>query len=189
MYKLCIVGLGNPGQKYNQTRHNIGKDWLVSLAKNYDVNFINKSKFEAKIGESDSGNILWVIPSNYVNNSGRTISKILKATNLNPENILIIHDELDLEVGTIRLKNSGGHGGHNGVRDIINKTGAETFSRLRIGIGHPGSKSEVTNWVLNKFMTVEKKNLEQSYEKFCDIFDLIYEGKFDEAQKLLHTKY
>ena len=188
MYKLCIVGLGNPGQKYNQTRHNIGKDWLVSLAKNYDVNFINKSKFEAEIGESDSGNILWVIPSNYVNNSGRTISKILKATNLNPENILIIHDELDLEVGTIRLKNSGGHGGHNGVRDIINKIGAETFSRLRIGIGHPGSKSEVTNWVLNKFSPNEKKRLIESYSKFAKAFELITLKKIQEAQRLLHTK-
>ena len=149
MYKLCIVGLGNPDTKYNNTRHNIGKDWILSLSKNQRIDFRKKAKFEAEIGESLSGDILWVIPSNYVNNSGRTISKIIKSTNLEPKNFLIIHDELDLEVGNIKLKDSGGHGGHNGIRDIINKIGTEKFYRLRVGIGHPGLKDEVTDWVLN----------------------------------------
>ena len=121
MYKLCIVGLGNPDQKYNYTRHNIGKDWLKDISIIYDVDFSTKSKFEAKIAESHSSSILWVIPSNYVNNSGNTISKIIKSTNLKAGNFLILHDDLDLKIGDVRLKESGGHGGHNGLRDIIKK--------------------------------------------------------------------
>ena len=188
MYKLCIVGLGNPGTKYNNTRHNIGKDWILSLSKNQRIDFRNKAKFEAEIGESLSGDILWVVPSNYVNNSGKTVSKIMKSTNLEPKNFLIIHDELDLEVGNIKLKNSGGHGGHNGIRDIINRIGTEKFYRLRVGIGHPGSKDEVTDWVLNKFTPKEKIQLEKPYLKFVDVFELIKSNKISEAQKFLHTE-
>ena len=123
MYKLCIVGLGNPDKKYNNTRHNIGKDWLIKLSEDYNITFTTKTKFEAEIGESHNGSILWIIPTNYVNNSGKTLSKIIKSTNLKPENFLIIHDELDLDVGSLRIKDSGGHGGHNGLKDIINKIG------------------------------------------------------------------
>ena len=188
MYKLCIVGLGNPGKKYDSTRHNIGKDWLVRLSKSYNIDFISKLKFEAEIGESHGGSILWIIPTNYVNNSGRTLSKIIKSTNLKPENCLIMHDELDLDIGSLRIKDSGGHGGHNGLRDITNKIGSAKFLRLRIGIGHPGSKDEVTNWVLNKFTPNEIKHLDQSYSKFIDIFELITANNIKEAQKLLHTK-
>ena len=188
MYKLCIVGLGNPDKKYNNTRHNIGKDWLKELSKAYEINFITKTKFEAEIGESHNGTILWVIPNNYVNNSGRTLFKIIKSSNLKPENCLILHDDLDLDIGSLRLKDSGGHGGHNGLKDISNKIGSLKFLRLRIGIGHPGSKDEVTNWVLNKFTPNEKKQLIESYSKFVEAFDLITSKKIQEAQKLLHTK-
>ena len=188
MYKLCVVGLGNPDRKYNNTRHNIGKDWLIDLSKIININFITKTKFEAEIGESHNGSILWVIPTNYVNNSGRTLSKIIKSTNLKPENCVILHDDLDLDIGSLRLKDSGGHGGHNGLKDIINKIGTPKFLRLRIGIGHPGSKDEVTKWVLNKFTANEKKHLVKSYSKFIDVFELIASKKIQEVQKLLHTK-
>ena len=188
MYKLCIVGLGNPDKKYNNTRHNIGKDWLIKLSEVYNITFTTKTKFEAEIGESHNGSILWIIPTNYVNNSGKTLSKIIKSTNLTPENCLIMHDELDLDIGSLRIKDSGGHGGHNGLRDITNKIGSPNFLRLRIGIGHPGSKDEVTNWVLNKFTPSEKNYLVQSYSKFADVFELITSKNIKEAQKLLHSK-
>ena len=154
----------------------------------FQAEIVNWVKFQAEIGESHSGSILWVIPTNYVNNSGRTLSKIIKSTNLKPENCLIMHDELDLNIGSLRIKDSGGHGGHNGLRDITNKIGSANFLRLRIGIGHPGSKDEVTNWVLNKFTPNEIKHLDQSYSKFIDIFELITANNIKEAQKLLHTK-
>jgi len=99
-----------------------------------------------------------------------------------------MHDELDLNIGSLRIKDSGGHGGHNGLRDITNKIGSANFLRLRIGIGHPGSKDEVTNWVLNKFTPNEIKHLDQSYSKFIDIFELITANNIKEAQKLLHSK-
>ena len=187
MYKLCIIGLGNPDQKYNFTRHNIGKDWLKDISRTYDVDFSKKLKFEAKIGESHSSSILWVIPNNYVNNSGNTVFKIIKSTNLEARNFLILHDDLDLKIGNVRLKESGGHGGHNGLRDIIKKIGSEKFNRIRIGIGHPGSKDEVTNWVLNKFNPEEKKQLEISYSKFCNVFNQIISLEINAAQKILHT--
>ena len=188
MYKLCIVGLGNPGNKYNETRHNIGKDWLINISKKYFKEFQNKSKYEAEIGESHSENILWITPSNFVNESGRTISKILKSNNLETNMFLIIHDDLDLEVGELRIKQGGGHGGHNGLRDIIKKTGKSDFVRLRVGIGHPGAKDEVTNWVLNKFSPNEKKYIDNAYCKFENVFEMIINNKLQEVQKILHTK-
>ena len=188
MYKICIIGLGNPGSKYDQTRHNIGKDWVSSLSKRFSIEFKYKSKFEADFAESHQGDALWIIPSNYVNDSGNTVSKILRSTNLNSELLIVLHDDLDLKIGDLRLKVDGGHGGHNGLKDIINKIGSAKFLRLRIGIGHPGTKDEVTSWVLNKFTPSEKKYLVQSYSKFTDAFELITWKKIKEAQKLLHTK-
>ena len=108
---------------------------------------------------------------------------------LTDENILlIIHDDLDLKLGELRIKKGGGHGGHNGLRDIINKTGQDNFMRLRIGISHPGNKNDVTNWVLTKFSPDEKKLISSSYSKFEKIIELICNNKIEEAQKILHTR-
>ena len=188
MHRLCIIGLGNPGLKYDHTRHNIGKDWLIDLSSKFFKEFKTKSKYEADIGESHNGEVLWVIPSNYVNNSGSTVKKILKSSSLSISDILIIHDDLDLNPGDLRLKESGGHGGHNGLRDIIEKIGEKNFKRLRVGIGHPGEKSEVTNWVLRKFSPNEKKLMNSSYEKFKKVFEMICSEQFEAVQKIHHTK-
>ena len=188
MYKLCIVGLGNPGSKYNGTRHNVGKDWLINISQRYFKEFQNKPKYEAGFGESHNADTLWITPSNFVNESGRTISKILKSNNLETNMFLIIHDDLDLEPGELRLKEDGGHGGHNGLRDIIKRTGKSNFIRLRVGIGHPGTKDEVTNWVLNKFSSNEKKSIGNAYSKFEAVFEMIVSNQLQEVQKILHTK-
>ena len=188
MYKICLIGLGNPGSKYELTRHNIGKDWLLELSSKFSIEFKHTSKFEADIAESHDGTILWVIPSNYVNDSGKTVSKILRSTNLKSENLLILHDELDLKIGELRLKEYGGHGGHNGLRDIISSIAKTKFMRLRIGIDHPGSKSEVTNWVLNKFSPSEIKGIDLAYIKFTKVFELILNNEFEAVQKILHSK-
>lgn len=188
MYKLCIVGLGNPGTKYNGTRHNIGKDWLSNISKKYFKEFQNKPKYHAKFEESHSENILWIVPLNFVNESGITISSILKSSNLETNMFLIIHDDLDLEPGELRFKEGGGHGGHNGLRDIIKKTGKSDFMRLRIGIGHPGNKDEVTNWVLNKFSPKEKVSIDDAYSKFENVLEMIINNQIQEVQKILHTK-
>jgi len=188
VYKLCIIGLGNPGAKYNNTRHNIGKDWLKNLSTQFFDKFNEKTKLEAKIGESHSSEVLWLIPTNYMNESGRTISKLLKSTSLKSNKIIIFHDDLDLKIGDIRIKEGGGHGGHNGLRDILNKTGKNNYIRIRIGIGHPGLKEDVTNWVLTKFSPNEKKSIAQAYKKFDEAFDMICNNQIDQAQKILHTK-
>ena len=188
MYKLCIIGLGNPGSKYDQTRHNIGKDWILKISNKFFKEFTNKIKFEAQIGKSHNDNILWIIPSNYVNNSGNTIKKIIRSTNINAKNLLVIHDELDLYPGDIRFKEGGGHGGHNGLKDIIEKIGTNDFNRIRVGIGHPGSKEEVSNWVLTKFSPSEEQSLNKSFKRFEEVFDMICENQIEKVQKILHTK-
>ncbi len=188
VFKLCVIGLGNPGAKYNNTRHNIGKDWLKNLSTEFFDKFNEKTKLDAKIGESHSSELLWLIPTNYMNESGRTISKLLKSTSLKSNKIIIFHDDLDLNLGDIRIKEGGGHGGHNGLRDILKKTGQNDFIRIRIGIGHPGIKDDVTNWVLTKFSPNEKKLLSISYERFKKVFDMICTNQIHQAQKILHTK-
>ena len=123
-----------------------------------------------------------------MNESGITVSKILKSTNLKLNKIVIIHDDLDLSLGEVKLKIGGGHGGHNGLRDIIKATGHDNFMRIRIGIGHPGNKEDVTNWVLTKFSPNEKKLLLNSFSKFEEIFEMICNDEISEAQKILNTK-
>ena len=103
------------------------------------------------------------------------------------DRLIVIHDDLDLNLGDIRIKKGGGHGGHNGLRDIINKIGKDNFIRIRIGIGHPGKKEDVTNWVLNKFSPDEKITLDRVYLQFAEIFELICNDQIDKAQKILHT--
>ena len=188
MHKLCFIGLGNPGSKYDNTRHHIGKDWLIKLSESYCDNFIKKSKLEAEITQSRSDEILWIIPDNYVNNSGKTISKVIKNTNLSKNKMIILHDDLDLNPGEVRLKEGGGHGGHNGLRDIFEKTGSKDYMRIRIGVGHPGDKDLVSDWVLNKFHPTDKKYLNKAYELFASNFDLICDQEFSQAQKALHTR-
>ena len=134
--KLLIVGLGNPGKDYEKTRHNFGADFVELLASRYQIPLANKDKFFCHYGEKEleTCHLHLSVPSVYVNESGRTVLSLKKYLNLSSENILIIHDDLDLPLGTIRLKESGGHGGHNGLRDIIeNLKGDNDFKRLRIG--------------------------------------------------------
>ena len=187
MSKLCFVGIGNPGLKYNDTKHNVGKDWLIKLSNYYNVDFLYKEKVDAKLASSHNDEVKWVIPSNYVNNTGETVKKILRYSNLTNENIVVLHDDLDLNPGEIKIKLGGGHGGHNGLRDIFKKIGTKDFYRIRIGIGHPGNKDDVTDWVLTKFKSNDKKVLDDSFINLINVFDLICENKFNEAQLKLHS--
>ena len=118
---------------------------------------------------------------------GETVLAILKSTNISTDMLIVIHDDLDLNLGDIRIKKGGGHGGHNGLTDIINKIGKDNFIRIRIGIGHPGNKEDVTNWVLNKFSPDEKITIDRVYLQFAEIFELICNDQIDKAQKILHT--
>lgn len=150
-----VVGLGNPGPKYEKTRHNAGAWFVQALAAQYGgpdgSKFLANAKLYGFIEEVaiDNQPCQLMIPSVYMNHSGRSVSAIAKYYQLAPEEILIAHDELDFDAGTIRLKQGGGHGGHNGLRDIISALGSRDFYRMRIGIGHPGHKDDVTDYVLS----------------------------------------
>jgi peptidyl-tRNA hydrolase, PTH1 family len=184
---ICIIGLGNPGAKYNGTRHNVGKDWVKKVTADIDIKLQSKKKIEATIATSIDKKILWGYPNQYVNESGHSINKIVKNTNFNLEQIIIIHDDLDLPIGSVKLKIGGGHGGHNGLRSIISHSG-KSFIRLRVGIGHPGDKVDVTNWVLGKFKPSEKDSMLESFYKFNNIIELLSNNDIQNAQLKLHTE-
>ena len=187
MPNICIIGLGNPGAKYNGTRHNVGKDWVKKVTADIDIKLQSKKKIEATIATSIDKKILWGYPNQYVNESGHAINKIVKNTNFNLEQIISIHDDLDLPIGSVQLKIGGGHGGHNGLRSIISHSG-KSFIRLRVGIGHPGDKVDVTNWVLGKFKPSEKDSMLESFYKFNNIIELLSNNDIQNAQLKLHTE-
>ena len=139
-----IVGLGNPGQQYRFTRHNAGAMLLETLCDDYQGELKAESKFFGLSGRIDINgeDIRLLFPSTYVNNSGQAVAAISNYFKIEPLEILVAYDELDLPVGTTRLKKGGGHGGHNGIRDIIKALGSQDFNRLRIGIGHPGAPAK-----------------------------------------------
>ncbi|MDC0198731.1 aminoacyl-tRNA hydrolase [Pseudomonadota bacterium] len=187
MPNICIIGLGNPGTKYNGTRHNVGKDWIKSIAADSYIELKSKKKIESSVAISPDKKILWGYPDQYVNESGYSINKILNNNNFKLDQIIIIHDDLDLPIGSLKLKIGGGHGGHNGLRSIISHAG-KSFIRLRVGIGHPGNKVDVTNWVLGKFKVTEKDLIKESFFKFNNIIELLGDNDFQNAQLRLHSE-
>ena len=187
MSKLCFIGIGNPGAKYDETKHNIGKDWLNKICHELNLEFVLKEKLEAKIATSSNNDFILAIPTNFVNNTGKTIQKIMRYSNISCENLVVFHDDLDLNPGEVKIKLGGGHGGHNGLKDIFEKTGSKKFYRIRIGIGHPGDKSDVTNWVLSKSKPKDKTLIEEGFYDLSKVFNLMCEKKFSEAQLQLHT--
>ena len=173
MNSLLLVGLGNPGKEYENTRHNAGSDFVRMLCDKYEIS-LEKEKlvngYYAKLDINDCSVIL-CIPDTFMNESGLSVSKAKKFFQVENHEILIVHDELDLENGSIRLKDSGGHGGHNGLRDIIDHlNGDSSFKRMRRGIGHPGKEKDVVSYVLNKASEPERMKME---DKMMDSLHLI----------------
>ena len=186
MLDLCFVGLANPGAKYDKTRHNIGKDWLISLGQSYGITFQSKQKYQAEIAYSHEEKIMWAIPENYVNNSGLTVEKIKKYTGLPYKKIIIFHDDLDLEPGEVKIKVNGGHAGHNGLRDIISHCD-NNFMRVRLGVGHPGNKTEVINYVLKNASKSLRDTVDQNIENAISVLPTLILQGIQEAMKELHT--
>jgi PTH1 family peptidyl-tRNA hydrolase len=156
-----IAGLGNPGQQYAGTRHNAGAELVEKLAGENHSSLKMQPRFFGSYARLDiAGNsVHLLVPATYMNRSGQAVAALANFYKIDPENILVVHDELDLAPGVARFKHGGGHGGHNGLRDIIQALGNNnSFSRLRVGIGHPGSAREVTNYVL-KVATAEQREL------------------------------
>lgn len=186
-----IVGLGNPGQQYEQTRHNAGADFVTELARTYGTTLTPNSKFFGESGQIRIGrqDIRLLNPSTYMNRSGQSVGAIAKFYKIPAEAILVAHDELDLSPGTARFKKGGGHGGHNGLRDIIQALGNnKNFARLRIGIGHPGSAAQVSDYVLKKAAPADRTLISESIDKAIDSLPMAASGEWNAAMLQLHTR-
>ena len=182
--KVFILGIGNPEEKYNNTRHNIGKDWVEKIAKDHELTFVKKSKLKCSICELEP-DVYLVVPDVYVNESGIVASLLKRYLNAKPEHILVLHDDIDLQIGDAKFKSGGGDGGHNGLKDLSNVIGKD-FKRLKIGVSHPGRKNEVTNWVLGKFKPAETQLLEDLYKKIIAHKDRIFSLEIEKLQNLVN---
>ena len=183
-----IVGLGNPGPQYAGTRHNAGA-WLVeSLAKQAGVNFSEQKKFyglHARVAlQGQECHLL--LPTTFMNRSGQAIRALAQFYKIPPEAILLVHDELDLPAGTAKIKWDGGHGGHNGLRDTIAHLGTHGFYRLRIGIGHPGQRSEVVDYVLHNPGKLEREQIDLALTKALMALPDLVKGDEQKAMRILH---
>lgn len=184
-----IVGLGNPGQAYTKTRHNAGAWFVETLCRQYRITLKNEPKFNARLGQGNIAGqqVKLLISNTYMNHSGQPVGAIANYFQLLPETILIAHDELDIPPGAIRLKTEGGHGGHNGLRDIIHHLKSREFNRLRIGIGHPGDKDKVLDYVLNTPSQKDEQLIHQAINEAVAVLPEILNGNFQLAMNRLHS--
>ncbi len=184
-----IAGLGNPDSKYEDTLHNAGFWFVDALARKFGGDFKYEKKFDADIGRvTIDGEQIWLVkPQSYMNLSGKPVRGVLDYYRLTPADLLVAHDEIDLPPDTIRLKMGGGHGGHNGMRDVIKHCGAE-FLRLRIGVGHPGEKHKVTGYVLKKGSSEVMSAVERNIDDAIAVLPLLNSDGPNAAMKKLHTR-
>ncbi len=186
-----IVGLGNPGPEYDQTRHNAGAFFVERLASAYGVNLSFDKKYSGLTGKLNhqGRDVRLLIPTTYMNRSGQSVAALANFFRIKPEEILVAHDELDMPPGVCKLKQGGGHGGHNGLRDIIAcLANQKNFHRLRIGIGHPGHSSQVSNYVLSRAPRSEQELTLSSIEFALGVLPDLLDGNFSRAMQQLHSQ-
>ena len=185
-----IVGLGNPGPEHARTRHNAGFWFVDALAEQAGVRFGLESKLHGETAKAViAGQNVWLLrPATYMNASGRSVAAALRFWKIDPGQMLVAHDELDLPPGTARLKFDGGHGGQNGLRDTIQHLGHGKFHRLRLGIGHPGQKDKVTSWVLGRPGRDDEASMLRAIDDALAVLPLVVDDRHDEAMKRLHTQ-
>ncbi|HHF0473724.1 TPA: aminoacyl-tRNA hydrolase [Haemophilus influenzae] len=185
-----IVGLGNPGEKYADTRHNAG-EWLIErLARRFNVSLNPESKFFGKTARTlvNGKEVRLLVPTTFMNLSGKAVGALANFYRIKPEEILVIHDELDLPSGIAKLKQGGGHGGHNGLKDIVAQLGNNNnFYRLRIGIGHPGHRDLVAGYVLNKPSPADRNALEKVLDEATDCVEMIFKDGMIKATNRLNS--
>ena len=184
-----IVGLGTPGADYVETRHNAGF-WLIDLiAADRSLSFRFEKRYNAEECKfkAEGKDIYLLKPQAFMNRSGQSVAALARYYKIKPEQILVLHDELDLPPGTNRIKQAGGHGGHNGLRDIVNHLGSREFFRVRVGIGHPGDASQVVNYVLHKPSVADLNAIEAANRDTLAVMPQVLEGRIDKAMQALHT--
>lgn len=185
-----ITGLGNPGPDYYTTRHSAGFWFVDALAGNFNLSFHTESRFHAQLSRlMAQGHDCWLCkPATFMNESGYAVQAVTHFYNIPLEQTLIVHDDIDLEAGLVRLKQGGGHGGHNGLRDIIQQTGNNGFMRLRIGVGHPGSRERVTPHVLGRPDKEDQELIITAIASAMDVIGLLLDGDLQGAMNRLHTR-
>ncbi len=188
MIKL-FVGLGNPGPEYEATRHNAGFWWIDALARELKVNLVPERAYHGLMARTSvAGHSVWLLqPQTFMNLSGKSVAALARFFKIQPDEILVAHDELDFEPGVVKLKRGGSHGGHNGLRDIHAQLGSSDYWRLRIGIGHPGVKSEVIHWVLKKPAPDQRTLIEDSITHALQAAPALLAGDMDKATQMVHT--
>ncbi len=185
-----LVGLANPGPEYANTRHNAGAQFIESLASFHNTVLKAEPKYHGLTGKIvvHGQEYRLLIPTTYMNLSGKSVAALANFFKIPPQHIFVAHDELDLPPGIAKIKQAGGHGGHNGLKDIISKLGnAKDFYRLRIGIGHPGSKEKVTGWVLGKAPKSEQTLIDDAIDEATRCFDILAKDGLVKAQQRLHS--
>ncbi len=185
-----IVGLGNPGPRYAETRHNAGAWFIEALPSQYRLNLRLDKKFHLEWAELPcaSHKVFIGKPITFMNESGLAVAAFAQFYQIHPSEILVVHDELDFQAGEIKLKIGGGHGGHNGLRDILNRLGSADFYRLRVGIGHPGQREQVVSYVLHPPILDEKIEIDRALYRAMKVLPEILAGDFSKAMKTLHTE-
>jgi PTH1 family peptidyl-tRNA hydrolase len=184
-----IVGLGNPGKEYEATRHNAGFWWVDELARAHNASFKTENRFHGLVAKAvlHGHEVHLLKPQTFMNVSGRAVGALAQFYKFTPSQLLVVHDELDLPTGSAKLKLGGGHGGHNGLKDIIAHLGSKDFWRLRIGVGHPGDRAQVVNFVLNAPRKEEQGLIDEASQRAQDVASLIIEGKLEAAMLKLHS--
>lgn len=181
--EYIIVGLGNPGLEYENTRHNAGFFTIDTLAKRLGEN-INRLRFKGKTAEVTINGVrcLLLKPTTYMNNSGEAVVQAMEFYKISPENLIVIYDDISLDPGKLRIRRKGSHGGHNGIRSIIELTGREDFPRIKMGVGKkPHPDYDLAKWVLGKFRKEDSEKMKSAAENACNCIELMVSGKTDEA--------
>ena len=185
-----LVGLGNPGPEYAETRHNAGFWWVDAVAKTLGAKLAPERSYFGLVGRANApgGSLFLLQPMTFMNLSGKSVAALARFFKIAPNEILVAHDELDLMPGQVKMKFGGGHAGHNGLKDINAQLGTPDYWRLRLGIGHPGVKAEVVNYVLRKPPTEEITAITQSIDLTLPALDLILAGEMERAMMKVHAK-
>ena len=184
-----VVGLGNPGAEYAETRHNAGFRFLDALLAGSGQSLRHEGRFAGRVARLDiGGRDVWLLaPETFMNHSGESAAKFAHFYRIAPESILVAHDELDLAPGVVRLKSGGGDGGHNGLKDVTEKLGSGEYARLRIGIGHPGHATQVVSYVLRRAPPSEQELIDDAIARACEHIGDIVNGQFQKVMNNLHT--
>ncbi len=184
-----LVGLGNPGREYEATRHNAGFWFVDAVARDHGAQLRTEPRFHGLAAKvSRGGHECWLLePSTFMNDSGRAVAALARFYRIEPAEILVVHDELDLPPGGVKLKRGGGAAGHNGLKSIISHLGQD-FWRLRLGIGHPGDREQVIHYVLEKARREEQELIDQALDRALAVWPELLEGRTEAAMLKLHTK-